>query len=344
LTVNLPRAKYEQVDAQVHFFERALDAIRALPGVRSASAIDGLPLQGGSMQPVAIEGHPVRAMAEQPEVAVRTIMPDYLRTMGTPLLAGRDITPADRADRQQVVLISQSMAQHFWPGENPIGRHLTLTFVPNASREVVGIVGDAKLDGLDQAEGREAIYVPVFQYGFPPRSIIVRSSVAPESLASSVTNAIHTIDADEPVVDVLTMDQVVDASLAQQRFAMQLLAGFAALALVLAASGIYSVLSYTVRQRFREIGIRMALGAPAGGVLRMVVIEGMKPTAVGVAIGLAAAPALGRVVSTLVFGVSARDGATLAAVSILVAIVGSLASLLPAVRATRVDPLVALRE
>jgi putative ABC transport system permease protein len=344
MTVGLPRAKYPEPADQARFFQQALDRIRALPAIHSASAIDSLPFQGGSMQPISIEGQPVKAMSEQPEVAVRGVMPDYMRTIGTRLIAGRDITRDDTADRPPVVLVSQALARHFWPGGSPLGRHLTLTFQPKKAWEVVGIVADAKLNGLDQAMADDAVYVPMLQDTPPGLSLVVRTSLPPQSVASAVTQAIHGIDPDQPVIDVLTMDDVVDTSLAQQRFAMELLAAFAALALLLAAIGIYSVLSYTVRQRFREIGIRMALGAPPSGVLRMVVVEGMKPTLIGVGVGLVAAFALGRVLSTLVYGVSARDRATFVVVSVLVALVGSISSLLPAYRATRVDPLIALRD
>ena len=236
------------------------------------------------------------------------------------------------------------MARRFWPdGRNPLGQHLTLGLISNEPREVVGIVSDVKLHGLDAREPVAAVYVPLTQMPDNWQSVVVRTSVPPRSVTPSVINAIHAVDPEQPVLEVLTMDEVIGASLAQQRFAMLLLGAFAALALILAAVGIYSVLSYSVRQRDREIGIRMALGAPAGEVLRMIVIEGMRPTLAGLALGVVAAAALGRVLTTLIFGVTARDLATFVSVSAIVIAVGFVASLLPGYRATRVDPMQALR-
>jgi putative ABC transport system permease protein len=343
MTVVIPRTKYPEPQQQARFFDRTLERVRAVPGVEAASAVDSLPLQGGSTQPVAIEGQPVLPLSEQPEVAVRSITPGYLATVRLPLVAGRDFTEADTADRTAAVIVSETMARRFWPGRNPIGQHLTLGLMSDAPREVVGIVRDVKLLGLDVRDPVAAVYTAAAQTPSFYMSLAVRTTVPPATVTQAIVNAIHAIDPEQPVVDILTMDEVIGASLTQQRFAMLLLTAFAALALVLAAVGISSVLSYSVRQRVREIGIRMALGAPAGGVLRLIVVEGMKPTLIGLAIGLAAAAALGRVLSTLIFGITARDATTFAAVSTIVIAVGLVASLVPAYRATRVDPLQALR-
>ncbi len=345
MTVAIPRTKYVTPGQQVQFFDRALQNVRAVPGVAAASAIDSLPLDGGgSTQPVAIEGRPVLPLSEQREVAVRDITPGYLASVRLRLVAGRDFSTADTADRNAVVLVSESMVRQFWPnGENPLGRHVTLGLIDNTPREVVGIVGDVKMSGLDVRDPVAAVYTPFAQNPSFWMSMVVRSTVPPNSVAQAVIGAIHAVDPEQPVLEVRTMDEVIGASLGQQRFAMTLLSAFAALALVLAAVGIYSVLSYSVRQRVREIGIRMALGAPPGGVVRMVVVEGMKPTLVGLAIGVVAALVLGRVLATLIFGVTARDLATYAAVSAVILVVGLLASIVPAYRATRIDPLQALR-
>jgi len=343
MTVVIPQSRYPEPAQQTRFFDETLARVRALPGVDAAAGTDSLPLQGGSTQPVAIEGHPVVSLSEQPEVAVRRITPDYVSTLGMRVLDGRDLSRSDTSDRPLAVLISASMARRFWPTERPIGRHLTLGLISAEPREVVGVVNDVKLLGLDVREPVAAVYVPTNQVASRDLSFVVRTRVPPRSVVPLVINAIHSVDSEQAALDILTMDEVIGSSLAQQRFNMRLLTAFACLALALAAIGIYGVLSYTVRQRVREIGIRMALGAPASGVLRMMVIEGMKPTIVGLAIGIAAAAAVGRVLQTLIFGVGARDATTFVTVSLIVLGVGLVASLVPAYRATRIDPLRALR-
>ena len=250
------------------------------------------------------------------------------------------------------MLISESMAKRFWPGENAVGKRLTLTFFPGHVREIVGVVGDVKLDGLDQTEPNSTVYTPRKQL-MPPTpeewrsfgaNLVVRTNSEPENTVAAVTRAIHEIDPQQSVTDVMTMERLMSESIAPQRLNMLLLATFAGLALALAAIGIYSVLSYVVRRRVHEIGIRMALGAQIRDVLRMVVIEGMKPVVAGVAIGIAGALLLGRVVAKLVFGVKTTDPATFATVSAILMAVALLATLVPAYRATRVDPMRTLRD
>jgi len=352
MTAMVSRAKFPTPDRQINFFERVLQRVRTLPGVESAGVVDDIPLDnGGSHQPVAIEGRPTLPMSEQPEVDVRLISTGYMRAMRIPILRGHDIRDTDLAGRPAVVLISESMARQFWPGEDALGKRLTLTFFPDAVREVVGIVGDVKLDGLDQTRPSAALYFPLDQVSVPsnggwnsfPMTLVVRSASGPTGLASAVSNAVHEVDREMPLRDILTMDALVANSLTQQRFNMLLLGAFAGLALLLAGVGIYSVLSYSVRRSVREIGIRMALGAQLSHVLRGVVIEGMKPALAGVAIGAGGALALGRVLSGLIYGVKATDPVTFLAVAVLLAAIALLASFIPAYRATKVDPMVALR-
>jgi predicted permease len=344
MTVALPEAKYKEPYQKAGFYKQVLERVRALPAVESAGAVSAVPLTSGSTQPFSIEGQPVLPMADQPEVAVREITPGYIRSMHVPLLSGRDITDGDTADRPTVVLVSESFATHFWPHENPLGRHLTLTFYPGITREVVGVVGDVKQDGLDMDMGRETIYNALAQVSRTRAQLVVRTTASPTSLVSAVTDAVHEVDPDEPVLKSETMEDVVNASLFQQRFSVLLLAAFAGLALLLAAVGIYSVLAFTVRRRVGEIGIRMALGAQMGDVLRMVLYDGMRPALIGVVIGVAGALALGRVVSNLIYGVRVTDPLTFAAVSGLLGAVALIASVIPAWRATKVDPMRALRE
>jgi putative ABC transport system permease protein len=352
MTAAVSMAKFPSPAEQVRFFERVLERVRALPGVESAGVTDALPLsEEGSHQPIAIEGRPVVPMAEQPEVDVRLISPGYMNALRIPILRGRDFGATDVAGRPGAVLISESMARQFWPGEDPLGKRLTLNFFPDTIREVVGVVGDIKLDSLDQTRPGPTLYFPLDQLSVAamggwnsfPLSFVVRSTGAATGVISAVSNAVHEVDPEIPLRDILSMDELVTNSVSSERFNMLLLGSFAALALLLAAVGIYSVLSYSVKRSMREIGIRLALGARLGDVLRMVVVEGMKPTLLGVAIGTAGALVLGRVLSRLIFEVRPTDPVTFLAVAALVATVALLASIVPAYRATKVDPMVALR-
>ena len=354
MSVPLPRNRYSSPAGQINFFQDVLAHIRALPSIDSAGVIDSLPLSsdGGSHQPFSIEGRPVQQMSDQPEVDVRLISPGYLQAMHIPVLRGRNLTDADATGRPGAALISDSLARRFWPKEDPIGRHITLTFFPGVVREIVGIVGDVKLDSLDETRPVATIYVPLAQLTVPTQqtwhsfgmTFAVRTNSDPLNSVAAVTKAIREVGPDLPVVDVMSMNDVIAQSVSPQRFNMLLLASFAGLALILAAVGIYSVLSYTVRRRIREIGIRMALGASNHDVIRLVLADGLKPILAGVALGLAAALALGRVVSSLIFGVRATDPLTFAAVALLLLLVGILATIIPAYRATGIEPVRILRE
>jgi predicted permease len=345
MTVALPEARYPRPVQRDAFADRVLQRLSALPGVESAAAVDSLPMTGGSTQPIVIEGRAAGLASEQPEVAVRRASPGYLHAMRIRLLSGRDFTAADRAGAAAVVLVSESMAKRFWPGEDPLGKHLTLTFAPETKRQVVGVVADVKLHGLDSQTPPATIYEPLAQAPWERVSLVLRAAGQhPEALASGALAAIHEIDREESAQSVLTMEEILADTLSQRRFSMLLLAAFAGLALVLAAVGIYSVLSYSVGRRVREIGIRMALGAEVKDVLRLIVVEGMRPTLVGMAAGMAGALALGRLVASLLYGVTASDPGTLAAVSLILLGVALLASLLPAYRAARIEPIRAIGE
>jgi putative ABC transport system permease protein len=352
MTAMVSRAKFPSPAQQVSFFEQVLERVRTLPGVESAGVVDDIPLDnGGSHQPVAIEGRPILPMSEQPEVDVRLTSAGYMSALHIPVVRGRDFNDTDIAGRPAVILISESMARQFWPGEEALGKRLTLTFTPGAVREVVGVVGDVKLDGLDQTRPSATLYVPLDQVSTPatgewssfPMTLVVRSASAPTGLVSAVSNVVHDVDREMPVRDILTMEDLVANSVTQQRFNMLLLGAFAGLAVLLAAVGIYSVLSYSVKRSVREIGIRLALGARVGDVLRMVVLEGMKPTLLGVVVGTVGALALGRALSSLIYEVKPTDPLTFLAVTALLAAIALLATIIPAYRAAKVDPMVALR-
>jgi len=345
-TVEIPQAKYSTPELRNQFFDRALANVRALPGVESAAWIDSLPLQGnGSTQYVMPEGAPPMKESEMPVVAVRMPSPGYFHTARIPFVSGRDFTDADGYGKPAVVIVSENTARRFWPGENAIGKRVTLTMMTREAAEVVGVVREIKMGALDESEAQSetAIYAPAAQFGSSGSTLTVRTTLEPRGLTRAMIGAIRAVDPEQPVLDIATLDEVVEESLGQRPLAMLLLAGFAVLALLLAAVGIYSVLAYTVRQRVREIGIRLALGAPVKGLLRMIVIEGLKPTLIGVALGLALAAALVRVMATLLFGVSQHDPGTFSGVALIMLAIGVVATLVPAYRATRVDPIVTLR-
>jgi putative ABC transport system permease protein len=336
MVVRLVDARYPSAAQRSSFVDAALQRIRALPGVEAAGTIDDLPFAVGSSQTLTLEGYaPQRNPAA---VQVRQVTPGYLRAMGIPLLRGRDIVESDA----EVLLVSAETAKLYWGEDDPVGRRATMPALSSTViRQVVGVVGDVKQRNLT-----EATTPTVYLYTRTPRAratFVIRTSVPPATLTQPAAAAIRAIDPEQPVGDTLTMVQVRDGTLTSQRFSALLLGAFAGVALLLAAVGIYSVLSYIVRGRTREIGIRRALGARTSDVLRLVIVEGMSPALVGVAAGTIAALASARVMRTLVFGVSASDPVTLAAVGATLALVALMASLVPAYRALRLDPVKTLR-
>jgi putative ABC transport system permease protein len=344
LPLAISDAKYPGAVQRANFFNNVLERIRALPGVESAGAINTLPFQGGSTQPVLPEGQSVVPLADQPEVAVRLVRTGYRRAMRIPLEQGRDLMDADKNNSQPVILVSDAFAKRFWPRENPIGKHVTLTFWPGPSREVVGVVGDVKLDGLDTTRPVPAIYEAMSQHPLAQMVLTVRTNSLPTSLVSAVTDAVHDVDPDEPLAGLSTMESIVGQSLGQQRLNVILLAAFAGLALLLGAIGIYGVQSYAVRQRVREFGIRIALGAQGSDVFRLVLGQGLKLAVAGICIGLAASFVLTRLMASQLFGISATDPLTFTAVAIALAFVALLSCYIPARRAARLSPIVALRD
>lgn len=344
-SVSLPEPRYPTPAQQHRFLENILARVRALPGVESAGTITNLPLTGGGNNwPVAVVGRPQLPLAEQPQVQGNVVSPGYLQSLRIAVVRGREIRETDGPDAPRVVLVSESTARWLWPGRNPLGERIEVGFFPGKVWEVVGVVRDVKERGLAQ-EGTRSLYMPMAQNPAPGATLVVRTRTSsPAALASSLVGAVQAVDRDQPVTDVMAMEQVVTRSTSNQRFTMLLLVAFAAVALVLAAVGIYSVLAYAVRRRMREIGIRVALGADRRGVVRMVVADALRPTLLGVLLGLAGAVAIRRVMASLLFGVSSGDPLTFASVATLLLVVALAASALPAYRATQVDPVVTLRD
>ena len=344
MSVVLTPIRYSEPHQQLAFIDRAIEQIRAVPGVVSVGATTTVPLAGGgSTQPFSIEGRPTGAIAEQPMAQTRYISPDYFRAIGIPLRQGRFFGDQDRDNSVPVIIISDAMARRFWPGENPIGKRLTPSFhLEQGAREIVGVVGDIKTSGLD-VDSSAMMYLPYKQAPRPYVSFVVRTASNPESLVQPVSRAIYSIDKEQALTDVQTMEQVLRASLSDRRFNMTLLLAFAGVALVLAAVGVYGVMNYTVTLRRRELGIRMALGAEARDVLRLVLGQGLTLTLIGVAAGLIAAYALTRLMASLLYGVTATDYLTFISVSAVLIAVGLVASYVPARRATKVNPTIALR-
>ena len=345
--LSLPDSRYEDRARQVAFFDQLLPRLQAIPGVTSAAGVISLPLSGTSIVlTFEIEGRPPVPPAQQPAMQVRIATANYFKTIGIPLKRGRFFTDEDRMATPQVALITEAAAKQYFPNEDPIGKKIKLGWRQDgkyAGGEVVGVIGDVKDAGLDEPDPPQ-IYLPYGQWPVQSMSVILETAVPPDSVAEPARRAVYSIDGSLPAGNMRTLQELVARSISQPRFYMTLLAVFAAVALTLAAIGIFGVLSYAVAQRTREIGIRMALGAHESTVLGLVVREAMVMSAAGVAIGLVAALALTEwLVAQLLFQTSPHDPTTFVVVAMVLTAVSMLAAYLPARRATRVDPIVALR-
>src|SRR6266496_4920575 len=346
MRVELPEARYKEVDTQTRFRSQALAGINSLPGVQAAM-ISELPLSGDALDhDFVIDGRPPIAPGDEPSLQSRSIMGDYFHTMKIPLRKGRDFGPQDFVDKAPLVgIANDAMVRQYFPNENPLGKRVR--FVRNPQVEwitIVGVVGDVKHFGLDLPE-QPGLYSPYTQANAWKRwmAVVARTQSDPAGMALAIKQQIWKVDSQLPITKVETMNEVAAGSFAARRFNMLLLAIFAALAVVLAAVGIYGVMSYAVTQRTQEIGIRMALGARASDVLKLVIRSGVTLILLGVAIGIAGAAALTRLLATFLFGVTPTDTRVFLAVSAVLIFVALLACYLPARRSTKVDPLVALR-
>jgi len=350
LRLSLNGFKYQEKEQWADWFGRLQERLQTIPGVRSASVVMPVPLHGlkeldGLAFPFEIAGRPMEKN-ERPRVGGYGVQPSYFRTLGIRLRAGRDFTARDDSDAPAVVIVNEEFARRYFPNENPLGRRIKIELPmdgkESAWREIVGIAGNVKGSRLDTAI-RPEIYTSFAQTPFNEMYVAIKTDVAPHSIVSAVRREVQALDKAQAFYDVRTLDERLEASVAQQRFNMLLLGIFAALALILTAVGLYSVMAYAVTQRTHEIGIRLALGAQPRDVLKLVVGQGMKLTVIGLVIGLAASFALTRVIVSLLFEVSATDSTTFTIITLLLAGVALAACYLPARRATKVDPMVALR-
>ena len=341
--VILPPSKYPEPQRQALFFHELMDRITSLPGVECAGAADSAPMLTNDTGPVSIEGHPVGPDAVEIQAERPKITPDYFRAMGIRLLRGRTFTWADNEGSLPVAIINESAARQYWPDEDAMGKRVKLEdgSAP-VWRQVIGIVGDVRQDSLVEA-GRPEIYAPLLQVPVPYMALTVRTRAEPAAFTAAVRHAVMAVDKDQPLYQVRTMEQVVGDSVASRRFQMSLLAIFATIALGLAAIGIYGLMSYTVSRRTHEIGIRMALGAKRRDVLHLVARHGIMLAIVGVTLGTVGALLLTRFLSFMLYGVGVNDPTTLFSVATLLIGMAALASYIPARRATRVDPIAALR-
>lgn len=341
MEVSLPTAKYAKPEQQIAFFDEVLRRVSALPGVRTAATSAALPLHWIRLTPVLPEGQPDVPLPQRPFVDIEAISPQWFRTMRVPLHEGREFTAADDAQAPKVVIVNETFARHFWPNQNPLGKHIVVGRWP-AAAEVVGVAADIKNKGMEQATQAQ-LYLSFPQIPWGNMHVLVRTAVPPQSVTSAVRKQIGAVDPDQPVTKVQTVDDLLDDSRSEPRFTMLLLGFFSATALALAMIGIYGVLSYSVAQRRQEFGIRMALGAERPDILRMIVGQGLMLASFGIAIGLMAALLLTRLMSSMLYQVGARDLTTFFFAPLAFLCIALVASYLPARRATKVNPIEALK-
>jgi putative ABC transport system permease protein len=316
--------------------------VGAIPGVVSVGAVAHLPFQGNAGRGFQIEGRPPADPGKMPGANYTVACPNYFRTMGIPILKGREFTPQDSLNAPGAIVINESMAHTFWPNEDPVGKAIRLGGSDGPRLTIVGVVGDVHFQGLDEPARRQ-FFRPYMQAGWPVMTVVVRTIDAPATFAEPVKKALASVLPDLPVSGVRTMEDVVHNSTGSRRFPMLLLSVFSVLALVLAAVGIVGVVGHSVAQRTHEIGIRMALGAETVDVLRLMVKGSMVWVLVGLAAGIAGSAGLTRLLGEMLYGVRPLDPVVLGGVSLLLAAVALLATYLPARRAAKIDPIVALR-
>lgn len=348
LTARLSPAgpQFDEDSAVVTFYEQVLDRARAIPGVDSAGVINTLPLSGGPTVAFRVEGRPIQPVDKWIPTNFRSVSADYFRAMNIPVLQGRTFTPEDRAGAPRKLMINQALARRDFPDEDPVGKRITLGNTDENNQpiwfEIVGVTANVRSIELRE-EAPAELYFSTKQIPFQNMAIVVRSTVEPESVAPALRQAVAEVDRTVPVAQVQTMEHIVSESVTQPRFNLFLVGLFGGIALLLSAAGIYGVTSYTVTQRTHELGIRLALGAQVGDVLRLVLGQGMAVIGIGLVLGLAASFALLRLMRSLLFGIGENDPLTFGAITLVLLVVALIACYVPARRATKVDPLIALR-
>lgn len=345
MNIALPTSKYRQQQVNV-FYDQLIERLKNLPGVKSVAGINPLPLSNSNVSSrFVVEGAPFVPLADRPYAGVRVVTPDYFQTMSIPNLKGRSFTEQDRENTPRVIIVNEAMASRYWPSEDVIGKRLGYVEEFSDKQEwlqIVGVVGDVRHKALE-TEVMPEVYFPYKQSPQNFMNLVVRTTSDPTSIVPAIRGQILSVDKDQPVSDIMTMEQRVAKSVAAKRFVMFLLGTFSILALGLAAVGIYGVMAYLVTQRTQEIGVRMALGAQKRDVLKLVVLKGMVLAIIGTTIGLVASLALTRVMRSLLFEVTPTDWLTFVISSAVLLIVALLACYIPARRATKLDPLIALR-
>jgi predicted permease len=342
-TLSLPEGQYDTAEKRIAFYRALTDQLATVPGVTTAAAGAPLPFSGsGASASFSIEGRPSGPGDPGPHGNLRAVTPGYFKALGIPLKSGRLFVPQDRSDTEPVVIIDQNLARQYWPNENPVGKHMRRG--SNAPwSTIVGVVGHVSHSDLASDTGKGTYYYCLFQFPIPWTSIVVKAKRDPSGLGTAIRDAVLAVDPTQALRDVKSMEDLVSGSLAPRRFVARLLAFFAVVAVFMAALGLYGVISYSVVQRTQEIGIRMALGARAGSVLRMVVGRGLVLSGTGVAVGLIASMMCSRLLASQLYQVSPFDPATFGSMVIALLAAALLAAYVPARRAMKVDPLKALR-
>lgn len=344
MTVILPPSKYTEDNQQINFNDQLRQRVQSLPGVASAGTVNILPVNSGNTTRFIIDGDPIPAPGKETEANIRTVSDDYFKTLGVPLLAGRMFDERDTADKPGVVIIGKTIADRMFAGRDPVGMRIKYSSIQGQPDLIVGVVGDVKITGIDEAL-RPVLYYPFRQSSSTFSNLVARTNTDPTALAAAIRGEVRNLEPDAAILNVRTMDEMIAQTPASfmRRFPALVISIFAGIALLLASIGIYGVVSYSVSQQTHYIGVRMALGASPSDILKMILKQGLLLALLGVGIGVGAAFGLMRLLSSLLYQVSATDVTTFAIVTGTLFGVALLACFLPARRATKVDPLVALR-